>query len=89
MVLEDLPEGSSLTVGPEFSLDAYGQGWRVILACRHPMYFDSAEFPTEYYVFGRRDLAEGLPQPYECEFIRSYGNKDDIFANYAEVYRQR
>ncbi len=88
-VLDELPTGSSLTAGPEFALDAYGLGWNVILACRHPMYFDSAEFPTDFYVFGRRDLAEGLPYPYDCEFIRSYGNKEDIFANYAEVYRQR
>ncbi len=87
-ILDDLPAEATLTVGPEFALDAYACGRDVILACRHPMYFDSAQYPTDYYIFGRRDFAEGMPEAYRCKLVKSYGNRDDIFAGYAEVYRR-
>ncbi|MGB7329411.1 MAG: glycosyltransferase family 39 protein [Rubripirellula sp.] len=87
-ILDDLPADATLTVGPEFSLPVYAAGRDVILACRHPMYFDSAKFPTDYYIFGRRDFAEDMVAAYACELVRSYGNRDDVFANYAEVYRR-
>ncbi len=87
-VLADLPPDASLSVGPEFALPAYAAGRQVILACRHPMYFDSTKYPTDFYVLGRRDFADHMARAYECEFVRSYGNRDDIFANYAEVYRR-
>ncbi|TWU57982.1 ArnT family glycosyltransferase [Rubripirellula reticaptiva] len=87
-ILDDLPADATLTVGPEFSLPAYAAGRDVILACRHPMYFDSAEIPTDYYIFGRRDFAEDMVAAYACELVRNYGNHDDVFANYAEVYRR-
>lgn len=87
-VLADLPPEATLTVGPEFALDSYAQGRQVILACRHPLYFDSTRYPTDYYIFGRRDFAENMPQAYQCEWIKSYGHRDNVFANYAEVYRR-
>ncbi len=89
VVLGDLPASASLTVGPEFSLPVLAQRDDVILACRHPMYFDSADHPTDFYLFGRRDFAEGMVEAYDCEFVRSYGHRDDDFANYAELYRMR
>lgn len=87
-VLGDLPASASLTVGPEFSLPVLAQRDDVILACRHPKYFDSADHPTDFYLFGRRDFAESMVDAYECEFVRRYGNRDNVFANYVEVYRR-
>ncbi len=87
-VLADVPDDASITVGPEFALDVYARGGReVVLACKHPMYFDSTRYPTKYYLFGRRDFAEGFPAGYDCTLVRSYGIRDDIFANYVELYR--
>lgn len=88
-VLRDLPADASLTIGPEFSLPVLAQRDNVILACRHPMYFDSAKHPTDFYLFGRRDFADGMVDAYECEFVRSYGHRENEFANYAELYRIR
>ncbi len=87
-VLRDIPEQASITVGPEFSLDAYGLGRDMTLACNHPMYFDSTRYPTEFYLFGRRDLAAGFPTGYRCTLVRSYGQIDDIFSNYVELYQR-
>lgn len=88
ILLADLPPESTVTVGPEFALDAYGEGRHVLLACRHPDCFDSALHPTDFYIFGRRDFAENMPQAYRCEFVKAYGNRDNVFSNYAEVYRR-
>ncbi|MEZ6146108.1 MAG: glycosyltransferase family 39 protein [Planctomycetaceae bacterium] len=94
-ILEDLPVDAQLTVGIEFALDAYGirsatgRPDDVILGIRHPLYFDSTRIPTNYAILGRLALAEQLDEAMNGELVSIYGDHDDEFSCYAEVYRIR
>jgi hypothetical protein len=90
-ILREVPDEATLTVGREFALDAYGSGREIILACRHPMYFDSAKWPTDFFIFGRRDSEERMVEGYQSmghrlERIKQYGDPEDPLCNYAELW---
>jgi 4-amino-4-deoxy-L-arabinose transferase-like glycosyltransferase len=90
--LKSIPEDSTITVGPEFSLEVLVDGRRVILACQNPMCFDSSQWPTDYLLIGRRDFEVNRldwyrKAGYVMEHVASFGNRDDIFCNYSEVWR--
>ena len=90
-ILSDIPSDASLTVGREFALDAYGQREDVILACNHPMYFDSAEFPTDLLVIGRRDHEARMIESYRSaglrlSRLRTFGDAEDPLGCYAELW---
>ncbi len=92
-VLSDIPANATITVGPEYAIEAYACGRLVTLACDNPLYFLSTDYPTDYYIFSRRSLPKNhvpgaVPMKYSCEYLRSYGELNDTFANYAEVYRR-
>ncbi|MDZ4848283.1 MAG: glycosyltransferase family 39 protein [Pirellulaceae bacterium] len=86
-MLSDLPEDCQLTIGGEYSLDAFATGRKVILGCNTPGYFQSARFPSDYLILGRRDLENGLAKDYRLELVKTYGEKETLFANYAELHR--
>jgi len=91
-ILDEVPHDASLTVGREFALDAYGLGREIILACQHPMYFDSTLWPTDYLILGRRDFEAGMLGGYEARGYRlqreqRFGIADDPLANYAELWK--
>ncbi|MCA9110465.1 MAG: glycosyltransferase family 39 protein [Planctomycetaceae bacterium] len=94
-ILEDLPVDAQLTVGIEFALEAYGirsaagRPDDIILGIRHPLYFDSTRIPTNYAILGRLALAEQLDDAFNGELVSTYGDPDDEFSCYAEVYRIR
>ena len=90
-ILVEVPDEATVAVGREFALDAYGSGRDIILACRHPMYFDSTEFPTDFLIIGRRDHEEQMIEGYESagyrpQRLKSFGNPDDPLSCYAELW---
>ncbi len=92
-ILDDLPDNATLTVGIEFALEAYGlreaagRPDDVVLGIRHPLYFDSTQIPTDYTILGRLGLAEQLDIAFDGELVGVYGDSEDQFSCYAEVYR--
>ena len=93
-ILSEIPNDRSLTVGREFALDAYGYRRDIILACNHPMYFDSAEFPTELLIVGRRDHDAGIIESYkstglQLRRMKTFGDVSDSLGCYAELWSIR
>ncbi len=86
-MLEDLPANARFTVDREFVLDFYATGRRTLLAETFPVYFRAEEFPYDYLVISRHGLDEELAATMNGELVRVYGDRDDLFACYAEVYR--
>lgn len=91
-VLYEIPEAETITVGPEFSLEAAVIGRDVILACQNPMYFNSARWPTKYLVLGRRDFELRRLEQYralghQLRKLKTFGSRDGVFTNYAEVWQ--
>ncbi|MCH2202515.1 MAG: glycosyltransferase family 39 protein [Fuerstiella sp.] len=90
-ILAEVPADATLTIGREFALDAYGSDRDIILACRHPMYFDSAKFPTDLLLIGRRDhdvqMIEGYESSgYQLKHLKTFGNPHDLLRCYAELW---
>lgn len=85
-ILDDLPPGARLTVGAEYSLEAYGlRGSHVLLGIRYPDYFDSTQFACDYAILGRTELDQGLDRAFRGHVVRSYGTQGDPFSCYAVV----
>ncbi len=93
-ILREIPEDVTLTVGREFALDAYGNGRDIILACQHPMYFDSTKFPTQRIIVGRRDHEAQIIEGYQAagfqlQRMKTFGDPQDSLACYAELWSIR
>lgn len=86
-VLEDLPEEGRFLVDPAYVFDVYLEGRRTILATTNPFYFDASGMPYDYLIAGRYDLERDIPDELDGVYLRSYGQREDLLACYAEVYR--
>ncbi len=86
-ILSDFPPGARYTVDREFVLDFVAAGRRTLIAECYPYYFSAENHPYEYLVLSRYGLEENVAEKMNGELIRTYGNRDDLFSCYAEVYR--
>lgn len=86
-MLAELPADARYTVDREFALDFFAAGRRTILAETAPYYLRADLWPYDYLILSRHGLDEHMPAAFHAELIRTYGNRDDQFACYAEVYR--
>lgn len=86
-MLADLPADARYTVDREFALDFLAAGRRVLLAETYPVYFSAENFSYDYLIISRHGLDEDLPDQMDGELIRTYGDREDLFACYAEIYR--
>jgi hypothetical protein len=69
-------------------LEFYLARRRVVEAIVNPFYYDVRTEPFAYALFGRIGLEQTLPRIEGLERIRTYGDRDDPFAPYAELYRR-
>jgi len=79
-ILADLPVDARLTVGAEYSLDAYGTGRRVLLGIRHPDYFDATKYAYDYAILGRTAIDQGLDRAMNGRVVRTFGDESDPFS---------
>jgi 4-amino-4-deoxy-L-arabinose transferase-like glycosyltransferase len=86
-MLADLPADAHYTVDTQFALDFYVAGRRTLLAQTMAIYFSSEKYPYDYLVVSRYGLDTGIAGRMHGELVRTYGNRDDLFACYAEIYR--
>jgi hypothetical protein len=93
LILKDIPADSVTAVDRPYTLDFHLAGRRVLGTLIQPNYdlniydFRTREF--EYVVFGRLGLKRERPRLDDLTLIKSYGDRDDPFACYAELYRRR
>jgi hypothetical protein len=86
-MLADLPPDARYTVDREFALDFVSAGRRTILAETFDMYLSAQDFEYDYLVVSRHGLDEGVASTLRGTLLRTYGDRDDVFACYAEVYQ--
>lgn len=87
MMLNDLPADARYIVDPGYVFDFYLAGRRTILAVVFEFYFDAEEFPYDYLVAGPYSFDNQIPDRLDGRLIRTYGDAEDPFACYAEIYR--
>ncbi len=86
-MLADLPSDARLAVDPAFVFEAYLTGRPVTLAFQEEFYFAVADVPNDYLIVGPHGRQKQIAERLGAEFLRSYGQPDDPFACWAQVYR--
>lgn len=88
-LLRDLPVDARLTVDPGYVLDAFLAGRPTTLGVTDRLFLESTHFPYDYLIAGRYGMDNDFAEQFDAELVRAYGDRDDIFACYAEIYRPR
>jgi 4-amino-4-deoxy-L-arabinose transferase-like glycosyltransferase len=86
-MLADLPADARYTVDRAFVLDFLADGRRTLLAETYRPHFSAQEFPYDYLIVSRYGLEQQIADTMRGTLVRTYGDRDDLFACYAEVYR--
>jgi hypothetical protein len=87
VILADLPADARYTVDREYVLDFLAAGRQSLLAETFAPYFSAEQYPYDYLVISRHGVDERIAAAMNGELVRTYGDRDDPFACYAEVYR--
>jgi hypothetical protein len=88
-VMDDIPTRAMTAVDEAYVLDFYLAGRPVLDATIHPLSYDVRTRAFEYIVFARGGLKRFLPLMEDLTLIRTYGDRSDPFAPYAELYRRK
>jgi hypothetical protein len=87
-LLRDTPPEAVTAVDGAYVLDFYLAGRPVLEATIHRLSYDFRSQSFEYVVFARDGLRRFRPLMNDLVLIRSYGDRSDVFAPYAELYRR-
>jgi hypothetical protein len=85
-MLRDLPPNARLLVDPACVFDVYLAGRRVVLAYDMDFLFSSKGLPYDYLILGPFGRQYDLAKIMHGRHLRDYGDPDDLFACYAQVY---
>ncbi len=85
-LLRDLPADARLTVDRAYVFDVYLAGRPTILALKERFFFNASDFPYDYLIVGPFGLDIDTAAKLDGKFLRAYGDRDDPFACYAEIY---
>jgi hypothetical protein len=86
-LMNAVPADARLVVDPGYIFDFYRAGRHVTLALDYEFFFSVRGTDYDYVVGGPYSLRDKVPGALNAEFVRSYGNRNDLFACYAELYR--
>ncbi len=86
-MLADLPADARYTVDREFALDFVAAGRQTILAETFDVYLSAREFEYDYLIVSRHGIDENLAFIMRGRLLHTYGDREDPFACYAEIYR--
>ncbi len=87
-VMRDIPRQTLSAVDGAFVLDFYLADRPVLEATIHRLSYDFRTRPFEYVLFARDGLRRFLPLMSDVALVRTYGDRSDPFAPYAELYRR-
>jgi hypothetical protein len=85
-MLRDLPPDARLLVDPAFVFDVYLAGRNVVLAYDFDSLYSSRGQPYDYLIVGPFGRQYHLAEAMRGRHVRDYGDPDDLFACYAQVY---
>jgi hypothetical protein len=86
-MLEALPRDGRYVVDTQYVFDVWLSGRKTVLAADVLNDYPVEDFPYDVMVVGREGLDKRSPERYGGIFVRSFGERDNLFACYAEVYR--
>jgi hypothetical protein len=85
-LIADLPPDARLVVDPGYIFDFYRAGRDVTLALDYDFFFTARGTDYDYIVGGPYSLRDKVPQALGARLLRTYGDRNDLFACYAEIY---
>lgn len=86
-LINEIPPEDFLVVDTAYVFEFYRAGRPVLLAREHPFYFSVRGADYDRLIAGPYSIRDGIAEILDAEFERSYGDRNDPFACYAEVYR--
>ena len=85
-MLRDLPPDARLIVDPAFVFDAYLSHRHVVLGTNLDFFFNAEGQPYDYLIVGPLGRQYDLAATMHGRRLRDYGDPDDLFACYAQIY---
>ncbi len=86
LLLDEVPADARVVVDGAYVLPFYLDRRTVILAGSYDLRVPDDYLPYDYFVAGRESIAKGFPEKLGGRFVKSLGNRDDLFSCYAELY---
>jgi len=86
-LMQAVPADAKLVVDPGYIFDFYRAGRDVTLGLDYPFFFSVRGTEYDYVVGGPYSIRDKVPEALDAQFVRAYGDREDLFACYAEVYR--
>jgi 4-amino-4-deoxy-L-arabinose transferase-like glycosyltransferase len=87
-IMSDIPPDARTAVGPAFVLEFYLAERPVVAAMIEPLCYDFRSDPYEFAVFGRLALSRVRFRVPGLVLVKTYGDRQDPHALYAELYRR-
>jgi len=88
-LIEAVPAEAKLVVDPGYIFEFYRAGRDVTLALDYEFFFSVRGTQYDYVVAGPYSLRDKVPEALNAEFVQSYGDRNDLFACYAEIFRSQ
>jgi len=85
-LLAEVPRDARVVVDTAYALPFYLDGRSVILAGCYDLRAPEDYLPYDYYIAGPESLDKGFPGKLGARRIKRFGDPDDVFACYAELY---
>ena len=82
-------EDERLLVDPGYIFDAWLIHPNVLLASDTDRYFQASQHEFDAMLIGRYGFDNDLPERLGTEAVEHFGDRDDLFACYAEVHSKR
>lgn len=86
ILLRRLPPEARAVVDIAYVLPFYLEGRSVIRADNHDLRAPDDYLPYDYYVAGPESIDHGFPRRLGSRFVESFGERENVFACYAELY---
>jgi len=80
------PADARLVVDPKYIFDFYRDGRHVTLAMDYDFFFSVRGAEYDFVVAGPYSIRDGIPEVLAAEFVKAYGDKDNLFSCYAEIF---
>ncbi|MBL8849160.1 MAG: glycosyltransferase family 39 protein [Planctomycetaceae bacterium] len=81
-----VPADARLVVDPKYVFDLYRDGRHVTLAMDYDFFFSVRGTEYDFVVAGPYSIRDGIPATLGAKFVKAYGDQDDLFSCYAEIY---
>lgn len=81
-----VPADARLVVDPKYIFDFYRDGRHVTLAMDYQFFFSVRGTEYDFVVAGPYSIRDGIPDVLRAKFVKAYGDKDDLFSCYVEIY---